>query len=227
MHNLGEFKRLYAEFYCKSLGKRSKPLCPFFVQVGRKYHDASPKCLFVGKATNGWVSTSEDADVLFDPEHRERIVNLGDEMAWVDCKSENYNPRNSAFWRVIKATTKKLLPHDDWYAYIAWSNVYKFAPDGENPDESLKKLQRDICCKILDKEIEFLKPNFVVFLTSGWEWFYAEHIGLKTENEKKWGKYKAHYQKDGGITYIQSKHPQGKKEEPHVIALLEIINGKL
>lgn len=230
IENLNEFKKLYSEFYEALPEAYTEPICPFFAQIGRDYYNTQPKCLFIGKATDGWVTTSRDVDILFDNDNPERLVNRDDEIEWVENLSGNkdgYNSEKSAFWRVIKATAKNLFPQTDWYIHIAWSNIYKFSPARGNPDPRLQKIQKDICSRILDKEIESLTPDFVIFLTSEWEWFYAEHIGLKPENAKrlKWDGNEIFYQKKNLITYIQSKHPQGKKEAPHVEALTKIIKG--
>lgn len=86
-----------------------------------------------------------------------------------------------------------------------------------------------MCIKILDEEIKLLNPDFVIFLTSNWEWFYNSHIGLNVENIKfyEWGKFKTYYQKKNGITYIQSQHPQGKPESAHVDVLTKIIKESM
>lgn len=226
IENLDEFKKLYSEFYAMLPESFTDPIYPFFMQIGKGYHASKPKCLFVGKATNGWGEwegePSRNVDVLFDREHPNRIANRDDEIMWVENLAGNkagYNTTRSAFWRVIKETTKHFFPNSDWHAHIAWSNIYKFSPNHGNPDACLQKAQRAICNRILDKEIEYLTPDVVIFLTSGWEWFYMEHRGFKAKGEK------LYYQTKDKITYIHSQHPQGKKEQPHISALIEIIKG--
>lgn len=92
----------------------------------------------------------------------------------------------------------------------------------------MKKFQQKICCKILDKEIEILHPEFIVFLTSGCEKFYINHLGLNLSSFSfvTWGKkdYKIKYHTNAGITYILSQHPQEKPEKSHGNKIVEIIN---
>ena len=112
--------------------------------------------MFVGRATNGWVTDCENVDVLFS-DSEDAIFNRHDQMKWVENLSGNtkgYNTRKSAFWRVIKKITKELYP-EPWYSHVAWSNVCKVAPwKGGNPNDSLYYAQLGDCKKIFAKEIE-------------------------------------------------------------------------
>jgi hypothetical protein len=205
-------------------GKYPNKITSFFMQTGKKYYDTEMKCLFVGKSVNGWISYSRNVDELFNIDNPERIVNRDDEIQWVKW----YN--RSAFWRLIKGVTKKIFNAYDWFNYIAWTNIYKFSPyNGGNPDAYLKRLQKNICIEMLDKEISYLKPKFIIFLTSNWESFYLNHINLERKNNKKfvWGKpyynYEVYYQKYNDIIYIRSKHPERKPEKEHINTIVKII----
>ena len=242
MQKSEEFKPLYKELInCFGSEKWNGKIYPFFIQEGKNFQNSDKKILFVGKSVNGWVTDSTDIDILFygDSEGKGKIVNRTDEMSWVvntvkrpNAKKKNVIPcKNSSFWRLIHFVTQTLLSKDEsneWYDYIAWSNLYKISPKNGNPTEEMKKLQQEVCCKILDKEIEVLQPKFVVFLTSGWEKFYINHLALNLSSfssvtwEKK--NYKIKHQTSLGITYILSQHPQGKPEKTHGNKIAEIIN---
>lgn len=229
---INEFKELYFTFYKNISDSYTECIVPFFMQKGKTYHESSPKCLFIGKAVNGWVTKSRNVDELFDMNNKDRIVDRPDEIKWVeDCagNSEHYNSKRSAFWRVVKSIASDLFSWNDWYNHIAWTNIYKFCPTRGNPGSRLKNMQIDICNSILDKEIEYLSPHFIIFLTSEWEQPYMNHLGLEKNNPKcrNWSKYTLYYQQKNNITYIQSRHPQGKNEGTHVDAILKVINGSI
>jgi len=228
IENMGELKTLYEKLML-DVSDYTDDICPFFIQVGKNFFSASKRLLFVGKATNGWVTKEREVANLFDLENYDRIVNRDDQMEWVhDLEGVNniYNTNKSSFWRLIKNVSSDILGIKDWYNYISWSNLYKIAPwEGGNPNGSLQKLQRETCISILNEELKLLKPNAVIFLTSGWENFYLDSIGLSESKNsvESWGDYSFSYQVFNEILYIQSFHPQGKPEQEHKEGLLKIL----
>ena len=103
------------------------------------------------------------------------------QMEWVsNLEGQNGNNTNkSAFWRTIKKISIEYFREKDWYNYIAWSNLYKLSPEKGNPNANLQNIQRETCLKILDEEIKVLQPNYIIFLTSGWEDYYLQSIKVK------------------------------------------------
>lgn len=202
------------------------------MQWGRNF-PLQPHCgiLFVGKATNGWITDAEDINVLFGT-GEDKIFDRFDQMQWVENLENNksgYNTRRSAFWRVIKKVASNYYPKN-WSSYIAWSNVCKVAPfTGGNPNDPLYYAQLENCQKILQKEIEILSPKFVVFLTgSAWAVDFLRFLndGQETHSihTEKWNKYecKTYLLKD--VYCILSVHPQGKKEKEHSNCIIKLIN---
>ncbi|MGL4982292.1 MAG: hypothetical protein ACRC4W_05510 [Treponemataceae bacterium] len=231
IENAQEFKPLYEELLSSVKGVEGE-LYPFFVQVGEGYEQSKHRILFVGKATNGWHSTSRNVDELFNQESKE-CINRVDQMRWLsNQKGETYNINKSAFWRLIRETVDAIEQpkENDWYEYIAWSNLYKISPKLGNPCPPLINKQRSACIKILEKEIQILKPKVVVFLTTGWESHFLENCSLLGElksqydTTKKLGNYEIKSKVINGITYIRSVHPQGKKGKPYASILAEMIS---
>ncbi|MCF7939388.1 MAG: hypothetical protein K9L68_12380 [Spirochaetales bacterium] len=228
IENTNKLKRLYGKLMT-DVADYTEDICPFFIQIGKKYFSAPKRLLFVGKATNGWVTNERDVTKLFDLKNPDRIVNRHDQMEWVhdlEGVNENYNTKKSAFWRVIKNVSLDILGKEDWYNYISWTNLYKIAPwEGGNPGGYLQQLQKEACISILNEEQEAIKPDAVIFLTSGWESFYLESIGLKKSKNrvKSWSGYSSTYQIHKDVLYIQSHHPQGKPEVEHKDGLLKIL----
>jgi len=208
-----------------------KDIYTFCAQWGKNFTDKNnERILFVGKATNGWITKSEDIETLFGKDD-ERIFDRADQMDWVNNLKGNkkgYNTNNSAFWRVIKKTAESVLNTNDAIPKIAWSNIYKVSYHKGNPDEKLKRMQKESCKLILEKEIELMSPKFVVFLTSGWEEVFIKYLNGGTEPKPietvKWkDKHFSKSYKIGEITYITSVHPQGKNEEEHVKVLSKLM----
>jgi hypothetical protein len=211
--------------------KSKKDIYTFCVQWGKKFEDKeNERILFVGKATNGWVTNSTNIETLFgDTENR--IFERSDQMEWVNHMKGNkngYNTNNSAFWRVIKRTTQNILNTEKPLSLIAWSNVYKVSYIKGNPTEKLKRMQLEYCKLILQREIQIMKPKFVVFLTSGWEKVFLKYLneGIDPSPIKtiKWNeKYLSSSFKIDDTIYIASYHPQGKKEDKHINVLTELM----
>jgi hypothetical protein len=210
-----------------------KDIYTFCLQWGNQFiEEDNSKILFVGKATNGWITNSKDIEILFG-ETEKRIFARGDQMKWVGNLENNvkgYNTRKSAFWRIIKRVTEYKNGKSEWQNKIAWSNLYKLSIAKGNPDEKLKKTQLEICKKILETEIEILKPKYVVFITSKWENEFIEYL---TKNKEKqnyksliWGKnYKTFGFTVDKLNYIISVHPQGKNENEHFKKIKEIMEN--
>lgn len=203
----------------------------FCIQWGEKYFDKENSgILFVGKATNGWVSKSRDINVLFG---ENGIFDRKDQMKWIQNLENNtkgYNTKNSAFWRLIKRVTELQNGKNEWYNKIAWSNLYKISFEKGNPNEKLKQQQLEICKRILETEIKILQPKIVIFLTSGWEHNFVNYLIKDTPKEKyksvEWGnKYKTKGFLFNNTIYILSHHPQGKNENEHTKAIIEILNN--
>jgi hypothetical protein len=226
--NTAQFKDLYIDLISCVPKELENDLSIFFPQAGKKYFEENERILFIGKSVNGWVNESLDINELFDEENKSRIVNRDDEIYWVEKNDHpTYNSNQSSFWRVIKMISLDFYKKEDWYNYIAWTNLYKLSPAiGGNPSSSLCNLQYTQCVKILDKEINYLDPKFVIFLTSFWERDYLELIGINIEKNRliKWDNHETYYQKYKNKIYIQSKHPQAKKETPHTNAIMKILH---
>lgn len=223
-----QFKGLYNNLVDIIPENRRGKVCVFFPRAGSNYFDIKERILFIGKSVNGWITNELNVDLLFDPNNPARIVNIDGKLFWQENNKQSYNINRSAFCRFLIKIASRYLKKKDWRDDIAWTNLYKISPwEGGNPSASLRKLQEKICVEILQKEIEYFNPKFVIFLTSHLEDFYLKHIGYDRKNGKtlKWGDYETNYQKINGRTFILSPHPQGKKEAPHAEAIISIMQS--
>ena len=202
--------------------------------------------LFIGRATNDWRTDSEDVNILFgDPYTTDTIFNCYDQMIWVEnCakqeSSDTYNSNRSAFWRLIRRIARFHHKIDNVDRFgdlkkIAWSNICKVAPYSGNPNYSLYYAQLDIAEKILETEIKYLSPKYLIFLT-GWSWA-ADTITYLTKQSKEdienridwleWGhnnKYRTGRLEMDNTVFIISEHPQGKNVDAHFDTIMKLIN---
>lgn len=209
-----------------------KDICTFSFQWGKNYpFEEKAGILFVGKAVNSWVTEETNVEKIFDLDYSDRIFARDDQMEWInnsDGNTKGYNTRKSAFWRVAKKVAETFYP-EKWYENVAWTNLYKIAPAaGGNPNGRLQKKQREYCFSILEKEIEILTPQYVIMLTSGWEWSFLRYLNDNKEvhvvGTKSWGEYTTTMTQINGVNYIFSHHPQGKKEWDHRNAIVELMD---
>lgn len=165
-------KKVYSQYFC--------------VQWGKNYptenHDG---ILFVGRATNGWVSNTNDVNLLFgEPDATNTIFNRKDQLEWKENSPKGHKSNYSPFWQFVKNVTQQHFKcKNGWTSHIAWSNLYKVSPIGEgNPNEQMKKEQLDVCKQILKMEIEILSPKFVVIPT-GEDWYskFIKYLNNNTE----------------------------------------------
>ena len=157
-------------------------LTGFLARRGNRYNG---KLMVVGRAANGgWGSIfwCELADPAARKKHVQDIATSDNDgacpMQWIADDWENpqkgkYNPRTSAFWRVIRQVVEGLDIAEKncpfWPSYLVWSNLYKVSPaEGWNPGVRLRRVQREGCKKLLEHEIKTYEPIRLLFLTD-WE----------------------------------------------------------
>ncbi|TKD60537.1 hypothetical protein [Flavobacterium sp. ASW18X] len=249
MGTIEKFRKNLLENYKPMLDKIAKSKykessCVFCAQWGETFLDVSEeaKVFFVGRAVNGWIHNIIDSEIIFGSSD-DRLFNRPDQLKWVVTsygKTNGYNPKKSAFWRVVKrvAIEMQAIHDSNWHKKIAWSNLFKVAPNqtGGNPNIKLRNIQREYCISIFKKELEFFNPEIIVMFTGGWEGYFLKNLmGIdRMENlpePKKvigWGdKYESSVFEIDCFgekrKFIVSQHPMGKKEFPHVEAILKLM----
>ena len=183
-----------------------KEYAVFFPQVGKLFPETTRDgILFVGQSANSWKST------LAEPLDRVSADQLVTTNIQEGCSTSYFK---KCMLRVASA-----FYTDNWFDYIAWTNLYKASPvGGGNPFPYLKQIEHEACDTILKKEIELLSPKYVVFIT-GWNWLNNFSIGKAMPNNpnqitsvdwvstKKWGKLVVKKWVADGITYILTERP--------------------
>jgi hypothetical protein len=151
-----------------------RKLTCFWPQVGSTF-ERGRGCLFVGQAVNGWGNADStwmsDRDVPEISAVRSESEGEASEcpMSWL----EDSEVRSSPFWSTVRwlASSDDQEWEEGWSRGIAWSNLFKLAPqEGGNPDPCLRAVQFAHCRQLLEMEIQELRPSQVVVLT-GMDWF--------------------------------------------------------
>lgn len=225
------FKPNYAELLLNVEGINYDK-CVFCPQWGDNFpfEEEHSGMMVIGRACNGWLSTSQDINVLFGTSE-EAIFNRSDQMKWVEDSAgskDKYNTNRSAFWRVVKQIAQSFYPKE-WQSHIAWSNVCKVAPwEGGNPNNALYHAQLESCQKIFEAEMKAFSPKVVIMFT-GYDWAkdFLEYLNKGQEptsiERLKWDKYECLVYLIEGTYFIVTKHPQGKKEKPHAECIVKYI----
>jgi len=206
--------------------------------------------MVVGRALNGGgtvISKEQLGDKLIIQKFADDIVEQKQVPEnWISLRwvaegfinpPKEYNPRKSAFWRVIKEIVESLKiaetnGNDEWSSFLLWSNLYKFSPyDGGNPSGKLMEIQREKCVELLSLEIETWKPKNILMLTGG-DWLRRFLKGSKQNLFKD-----IRYLNDGSHRYeyldcvgdlnyggkiAVAKHPERKKGD---IWVEEVLNA--
>ncbi len=94
----------------------------------------------------------------------------------------------SLFWNVIYKSMCMVdfggdLNNCGWSKKMVWSNLYKIAPDGKNPNLDEQIWQREQAIKLIKLELDLLRPKFCLVLTND-SWWKPFRDELKTEQLK-------------------------------------------
>jgi hypothetical protein len=97
---------------------------------------------------------------------------------------KDYWANKSFFWNVVYKLISKYYGFSrwewDWSKKVIWSNLYKIAPQGKNPDYWEKEYQKPVTFELLKAEITELNPKFCIVLTNI-EWWKPFGEYLNTE----------------------------------------------
>jgi len=67
----------------------------------------------------------------------------------------------------------------DWAKKIAWSNLYKIAPENKNPNDFEKRVQLTMSVELIKKEIAEINPKYCIVLTNKKWWQpFQDRLGV-------------------------------------------------
>ena len=248
-HDIDQFKSQLIPIYnsLRDDCNRDDNLCPFLMQWGNRFPiTPNSGIIFYGRATNGWFGTW-DYDIFFSNNDEDRGWNRDNQMAWVEeqwCNSEDgYDTSKSQFWSIIKGISTRFYG-DEWFKYVAWSNICKVAPYSQgNPSDKVFYSTLENNLKVFHTELDFWSPKYIVLFTDGikrdnkatidWTSNYISSLnnGIvpSTIYDISWDSENPHikikvYKLDNRFI-ILSLHPQGRKVELHRDAIINIIEN--
>jgi hypothetical protein len=218
-----QLKELYSEVLDKTTltkyfqeEKLNEYSAPFLLSIDDNYLNSKIKILFVGKETNKWwgrlknfIETDNSIDIL---QQRYRAEFFGGEVQNKNGSITKYNKEpkwNNQFFIEYKKIRKELL--DDLPGSLVWSNLLKFdnakkTSYSRNTKDDKKVVK--ISKQIFKRELEILKPDYIIFATSYTydkiikEFFKNEIIESNVIEPKSLWKFKI-----GDITCYRTWHP--------------------
>lgn len=143
----------------------------------------------------------------------------------------NYTPSRSFFWQVttyfMQQRFKLEKPYWDWADRTVWSNLYKIAPQQgkwhPNPSDEDCVLQRPECVRLVELELQELKPTYCLVLTND-EWWAHFRTGLRTTVVARPTDGPVQSVEQFGATRIVvTKRPYVGRYKEHVQRILEVL----
>jgi len=210
------------------------PITAFMAMIGNRYQG---ELMVIGRAVNGWIEGCKPQE-LNDTRNVnpfiERVLQSVTDgyscpMQWVseswgNYDHDNYNTKNSQFWRVIRRVVDELSIADvespEWPSHLMWSNLYKFAPaeKGRKPSSGLCSIQFNECKSLIEQEINTFSPKRILFLTGmNWAEPFIERLMVEvtaiTSCQYVEGVGKLISASKTNSRLVVAAHPQGKKED--------------
>jgi len=235
---MDNLKQLYANLIMNVAQNHNKygekGLTVFTALKGINYQSSQNKVMIVGRAPNKWehdfIPRKEDSiEKCISSVHNtieewtlNWVKNLWGKTLNEEGKKK-YNTKKSAFWRLSKNIAKHQNPNTEFSIdSIVWSNLYKISNQkGGNPSAKLKDVQFHLCKQILDAEIDYYKPKYIVFLTgSNWALPFLKDATQVQNCTSKYVKQVGIY---CGSIYVIAQHPQGKSEEAHLKEIVQYL----
>lgn len=195
----------------------------YSAQVGDLYPENDfSGILIYGRSSNGWDRTCPNG--------------IEDHRTVYDMRNMEIQSKRRMYYRFIKGVVGNFYPIDEWYNYIAISNITKIVfCDKGNPSEELWDKQYDYLKPILEKEIQILSPKVVVFIIgsnirSGYESpIYDLYPCIKDKSalidKQIWGKYDSKNGEKylttttyeiGKRLFIFTDRPDSKQGKPYI-----------
>ena len=173
---------------------------------------ARGRIVVLGQAVFGWIPSWTAADVV-DPSGRRRVLldsiavfaDRDDPMDWI----ADHPVRNSPFWSTVRRVAAGLYgTSDDWFADIAWANLYPIAPNDRkaNPEGVLRSVQDGPNADFIAALVEDLQPAVVLVLAGPFWRPFASRFPVPTSGIE--GPLIAKGRIDGR-SWIVGMHPGG------------------
>ena len=172
------------------------------LMVGEKYNsymfnEKPLRIMYVGRAMNGWETkwnegtTKELVEQVFSNSMDMKTISEG--IVKDKCGNQIYNYNQSQFWQLCRQLMNLFGIEEYWSDYVAWTNLYKVSPmKSGNPENEIIKKTIKHCANILRREVSYLRPTHIIFVTDSW-WYepkgidenaFKNIIGVEVSNEE-------------------------------------------
>lgn len=144
--------------------------------------------------------------------------------------NSTYRTYRSFFWNVVYKLVNDFLGFErgswEWSKKTVWSNLYKIAPDGSNPNTWLREKQFETSFKLFKRELEELNPKYCIVLTNI-EWWNPFKIKLgAVELEYNRGLMEIQsFELYNNTKIIVTTRPRFGSGETHVKQILELLTN--
>lgn len=219
----------------------------FVAKRGEYYAKSTVRLLVIGRCTYGWPSLHQngpDPVEAFARRAAEEYLRPGYEGYFSYSSQSGYTGvdylfNRSPFWQAIHSIWQGLshTEAEEWLDYIAWSNLYKVAPNRELPGDSgsptqlMRDCQFSACLAILQQELLDLQPTHILFIT-GWEGWFAPFAAAfraihRPSQPFKFIEGAGSVPLEGrNIPALVVKSPQGKKKSAFVAEVVQYFTHK-
>lgn len=144
--------------------------------------------------------------------------------------NKKYRAHRSFFWNTIYKTVADYYKYErgglEWSKKIVWSNLYKIAPDGDNPNEFEKESQINSSVELFNQELMELKPKYAILLTNEKWWLpFKERLSTVINDVPEHLNLITNYETLGSTKIVVTTRPRIGNGEEHTKQILEIINS--
>ena len=169
------------------LGLQNRTLISSRAVSGQEYEKSNFRLMYVGRDLNGWNplegnNVSELVNSVLQSKAAEEF--LHDAVHNPQYRDENgritYSINRSRFWQLCREIMNQAGEKESWAERIVWSNVYKVTYGEFTVSKRLMDETYNNCLDILKAEIEFFRPNHIVFVT-GVHYFLPKGLGENFE----------------------------------------------
>jgi hypothetical protein len=140
-----------------------KATYPFFLKIPKAFEISKNKIIVYGQETYGWSDVNNDTSNTYNmSENRTDGI--------IECYERKFNKKeyltySSHFWQVFKLLNDYFCECSKEFGYL-WNNIEKMGLDGDGfPDNWYDDIIKPYFNDLVNKEIEIIKPDFLVFFT--------------------------------------------------------------
>jgi hypothetical protein len=213
--------------------------------INKKYSLFFPSCgskdkkdilfMIYGQAANGWTPTFQVNNLrnglLKEAIEYSNTTDKGENcpLDWINKRWSSLKLGRKFFFNVMYKLVNRYndsgIDDENWCKNVVWSNLMKISPAaGGNPYGAEWTCQFEGAKKLFTKEIEEIKPKFVIILTN-WDWaedFLKNNTGFMVD-EKTQGEFIQAIGKYRNVTQIiVTKRPRVGNNEQCVVEIIQL-----